>query len=747
MEEKIKWQDVEEQVRKIASRIWGKPAFSKVIEGVQIDSYVEKNNDYYCLVEVSKNNTLDKIRTDISKLSSVGFALFSKNIYTEKYIVMTETPTNSMRTTGDAAKVTVMSLSEFENMWFNYDLYVFHRLKQPFGSLVEIETGSIENNVYIPVNYTNTKTGESYTIENIVKKLLQGSRIILKGGFGTGKSRCVKELFERISKLHFEKPLYTVAINLREHWGAKNHKELLRRHLDDLSITSEGLKEVFYDKDMVFLLDGFDEIGSQSWSVDPEKMSSLRANAVRAVKDLIMNTQGGCLITGREHYFNSDEEMLSSFGLNSKNTIILSCAEEFSEQQIKDYLEKTANKQVSYIPQWLPKRPLIMSIAVHNLGELFDVKGAIVNECDFWDNFLTLLAKRESRINPALNEDTIKDIMIRVGRIGRKKDKDFGPISLSELNQAFEDITGERPNEESAIMLHRLPGLGRVDSNSNERMFVDSYIMNGLRAEDVIRSVQKMDKTVYDEKWNCSLNKEGINILSDYIFFDESREKEFLNAALLSSRRVNMFFALDIIMALAKGATYQSIDFRNIILKNVYIPFLDFSNKQIANLDIRGSIIEFLDLTNCDFATVCIEDTTIGRIKGISTKKSLPGGINNNCSVDEFEPVSTVNRIKNANLTRSQTILVTIIKKIFSTVTKGNGRKEEALLRGLGDKGDSKICEKIINKMITDEIITKHKGDEGWIYSPNLKVTSRMVDILSDLTNSKDSLWEFVSNL
>lgn len=746
MEEELQWQNIEEQVRIIAARIWGKTAVSKVVHGVQIDCFVEKHNDYYYLVEVSKNNTLDKVRTDISKLASVGYALLSEGIYCEKYIVLTNEPTNSMRTTGEGSHVKVVSLLEFEKMWFNYELYVFKREQQSFGSLVEIESGIKESDVYIPVYYSDIKTGEKYDIAAIAKKLSSGKRIILKGGFGTGKSRCVKELFDRLNKLHITQPTYTVAINLREHWGAKYYKELLQRHFADLQLPLDGMSDVFCDKNIIYLLDGFDEIGSQSWSVDPEKMSSLRAKAVVAIKDLIMNSQGGCLITGREHYFNSDEEMLSSFGLDKRNTIILCCAEEFNEQQIKDYLEKTSKKQVSYIPQWLPKRPLIMSIAVHNIEEIFNEKEAIVNECDFWDVFLTLLAKRESRINSALNDEIIKSIMIRIGRIGRKKEKDFGPITLSDLNRAFEDITGERPNEESAIMLHRLPGLGRIDSNTNDRMFVDSYIMNGLRAEDVICSVRVMDKSVYEEKWNHTLNEEGISILADYISYDESRKKEFLNAALLCSRKTNMAFSADITAAIAKSALEQSIDFADISLKDLYVSSLDFSNKTINNLHIIDTVIQDLDLTNCALANASMKNCLIGKVKGISSKNSLPSEISD-CEITAFEPISTVNRIKHANLSRSQIILVTIIKKIFSTISKGNGRKEEALLRGLGEKGDSKTCDKIINKMLTEGIIVKHKGHEGWIYSPNLKMTSRMVSIISDLSNSKDDLWLFATIL
>ena len=112
MEEELQWQNIEEQVRIIAARIWGKTAVSKVVHGVQIDCFVEKHDDYYCLVEVSKNNTLDKVRTDISKLASVGYALLSEGIYCEKYIVLTNEPTNSMRTTGEGSHVKVVRIRE-----------------------------------------------------------------------------------------------------------------------------------------------------------------------------------------------------------------------------------------------------------------------------------------------------------------------------------------------------------------------------------------------------------------------------------------------------------------------------------------------------------------------------------------------------------------------------------------------------------------------------------------------------------
>lgn len=350
----MSWKNLEDTVRNIASYIWDAPAISKTIDEVQIDCVVELRDDYLCLVEVSQNNTLEKVRTDISKLAALSFTLMGKGIYSEKYIVLSEKPTNSMRELGNKSKITVLSVDEFEKKWFDYKKYIYLRSQQSFGSVINLENGTSENDIYIPVSYIDIKTGERYDIESIAKKLEKGSKIILKGSFGTGKSRCVKQLFEILSSKHDILPIYTIAINLREHWGAKNYREVLQRHFEDLSIDSKGFNKISKNRNLIFLLDGFDEIGSQSWSIDPEKMHSVRARAVVSIKDTIMIVQGGCLITGREHYFNSDKEMLDCLGLDTKTTLILECSEEFNEEQIRTYLEKIVINQFTIFLNGFP---------------------------------------------------------------------------------------------------------------------------------------------------------------------------------------------------------------------------------------------------------------------------------------------------------------------------------------------------------------------------------------------------------
>ena len=121
---------------------------------------------------------------------------------------------------------------------------------------------------------------------------------------------------------------------MREHWGAKRAQEILMRHFEDMGMSANNILQIFDRGNFVYLLDGFDEIGTQSWSSDIQRMQHIRKISVCALKDLISRVQGGVLITGRDYFFNSDEEMLSSLGLDAKQTIIMECNPEFTEKEL-----------------------------------------------------------------------------------------------------------------------------------------------------------------------------------------------------------------------------------------------------------------------------------------------------------------------------------------------------------------------------------------------------------------------------
>jgi hypothetical protein len=131
------------------------------------------------------------------------------------------------------------------------------------------------------------------------------------------------------------------------------------------------------------------------------------------------------------------------------------------------------------------------------------------------------------------------------------------------------------------------------------------------------------------------------------------------------------------------------------------------------------------------------------RIVGIGGAGGLPAWAD--VSADKFDTAENVAAIRRAALTPTQKILVTILKKTF--FQKGSGRKEEALLRGLGQIATARTVDRIVNILIRESILTKFQGDEGYVYSPNRVNTTRVGIILDELNVSQDPIWTEISEL
>ena len=719
------WKKLENEVKLIASCLWCCVAVSETIAGVKCDCVVKKDHDSWFLIETTIENDLAKLRNDIIKLNTMKNALFLEHIHAKCFFVMMDMPTDSLRESGKSQHVEVYSLEEFRRLYFDYSNYRYLRGLKRFGSLVDIESGQPDNTEYVSVNYLNKKNGEKVNIDNIIDMLMQKKRIILKGNFGTGKSRCVKQIFDILSKCAATNLNYPIAINLREHWGAKHATEIIERHFRDLGIDPLNFIKTYNNNNVIYLLDGFDEIGTQSWSDDPKKMRRIRETSVIAIKNMAQSIQGGMLITGREHYFNTDEEMLECLGMDSTETIILECNDEFSTNEFLELLDNHYGGKVPdglIIPDWMPRRPLVMQIIIKCAHELLFNNSEMDDVYEFWHLFIEKLCEREARISPALSSDRIKNILVHIGRLCRTKVRDIGPVTITELSSAFETVNGFPPNDESSIMLQRLPGLGRVDADSPDRQFIDTFILNGLRAEDVINCVNNSDRQLFDQKWVNPLDRYGCAIVSEYVQKDNKRANLFLGFAKQASQKNNHVLASDIVSSLLM-CQCDELDFKNVNIDDSYFSCLLFNDKQVSNIKITNSYICIVDITNAGFLpTTEISSCEIVNIIGIPSERGLPSQIRNN-DIENYQTISTISRIKKARLQPSQQIFVTIIKKIF--FQPGSGRKEEALFRGLGEAADRKIAEKIINKLLDEKIIHKIRGNEGFVYTPVRGFTGR----------------------
>ncbi|MBO8133941.1 NACHT domain-containing protein, partial [Dickeya fangzhongdai] len=512
------WKDLEEKVRTIAECLYSRKAESRLIAGEQIDCYIEKSAYEVCAIEITENFTLEKVRADIRKLDIVRRSNINKNIFTHCLMVLDREPSDNMKNTAAELNIEIISVEKFECKFVDYKTYKYSRRKKTFGSAVDPLTGKLDDLPYVPVKYVDKKKNENYSIEDIKNYLDKGKVVILTGSFGSGKSRCLSEVFSLYSAENNYS--YAFGINLRENWSLKRANEIIRRHFEDLSFSPEQVNHSTKLLDLpnvVFLLDGFDEVGSQKWSSEPAKLQDTKKDALVGVRDLIQKAKGGILITGRENYFTSDKEMFSFLGIKENTSILISCKDEFSNDEMQEYM-KNINLLDLSIPDWAPRKPLIF----HLISTLKDsgliINGEINNEIEFWNKLIDFICEREANINNSvLDSRVIKKVLMGLSNLTRKKPMDTGPITLSEFSQVFAEVTGRNATDESAIMLARIPSIGRVSNDSLDYQFIDDYILDGLRADFLVENYDNHMEINRYKDWINPIKSFGQRLVFEYI--------------------------------------------------------------------------------------------------------------------------------------------------------------------------------------------------------------------------------------
>lgn len=735
------WQNLEQNVRTLASFKWNADAIAENINGVDFDCVLKPETNYWVIIETTKEFNLDKIRTDLAKCATARMFLFTKNIFAKFYVILERDPTTSMITSAEGNHVEVMSFNSFSKTFLDYPSYSFTRIQKNFGSSVDPFSGMPDKLDYTPVLYENTKIKKEIKLNEISRFLLEGRRIILLGNYGTGKSRCVRELFTYLSSKVSDKVLYPIAINLKENWGTERAEEIIRRHFGSLGLShlaDSALKILDSDR-FVFFLDGFDEIGAQIWSNDTSKLELIRASSLKAVKELIQITKSPVIITGREHYFNSNKEMFNAIGFDPTETEILRCKDEFTEEEMSAYLKSLS--LVIDLPMWLPRRPLICQII--NSIDRKEIEKIFIDthsSVEFWNTLIKNICDRESRISAVLNSETIFSILKVISNLTRYKQTNNGPLSISEINNAFELVVGTPPVDESAVMLQRLPALGRISSETTDRQFVDNYILDGLRAESLIDVVYQDKISVLSENWINPLNKTGLEIVARRIKADKSANVflEFLKKSLESNNKI---IRGDILGSLTLYASSGPLDLGGIIIKNTDLTALDFSSSLIENFLLIDSYIDELDISNSSFSRVSIKECLINKMYGVQKAEETPSFIVD-CQTDEIFSNSMNSNRRLCDINPQHMILISLIKKIFLLDTEKKNKQE--LLNGFGKKADRNCAEKILGILVRDKIVNL---DNAGYYTPKTFNRTRMTDMLSKLNKSNEPLWKEVGKL
>jgi hypothetical protein len=736
----VSWQRLEQIVRRLAEAKFSAIARAEDIAGVKCDCVLRPADGSAVIIEITKERSIDKLRTDLAKFNTIRPHFFSQNIFPRCFFITLSNPTPALIAGGIASHVTVQSVTQFVNSMAGFGDYLNLRKRLPFGSAIDLYTGAPDDRSYVGVEYT-ASNGESYNSAKISEALIRGKTIVLIGDYGTGKSRCVKEVFSEIIngfKQHYHAP---VAINLRDNWGLKRAPEIINRHFTDMGLGDRvpDIMKVAFVPGLIYLLDGFDEIGAQTWSDDPTKLVSIRRQSLVGVKDLIARAQGGVLITGREHYFNNDLELIECLGIQDKSAIFLRCQQELNDGQFTELIGGVVDK----MPAWVPKKPLI-GIVIREIDpkSVKRILETTTGQADFWDLLLQAFCEREAKINPILDSSIIRTLYDHIGRLSRTTQTSLGPISIKQINEAFEKTTGRPPTDESAIILQRLPGLSRIGAESLDRQFVDTFILDGLKAEDLLAIYSEAQADVLEIAWKHPIEDFGATFLAARIggMHQESGMVAYVKRHLNSKNRILLS---DLIASLFRCERLD-IDFGGQTFRDGHFSHLTFADSAVSNLRLQECVFDSVDVTDAEPADMEILDSVILRAAGVTGYEHLPQWIRG-CTVEEYQNVNTLAAIRSAGLSVAQTFLLSSLRKLF--LQPGAGRKHSSMYKGYGDSNSKKICEKVISLLMKEGFCTRVRGATEDLYIPERSLMGRAKAITSEMTQSKDAVWLKASRL
>lgn len=737
------WRSLEHYARHIGQILWGKTLLPERIDGVNFDGVARLSDEEIVLVEITEEHSLDKIRIDTAKIAGVKMRLASESIVARAYIVLAEEPTPGMIDIAKAHRIQVMSIKTFSSQAFDFEAYESIRMRTTFGSAIDPVTGEPDENAYIPVTYLAEDRARTITAEQIADGLIRKNRTILLGEYGTGKSRCVKEVFGILAKQYRAASAYPLAINLREHWGAQSGVEIVAGHLKRLGLSGsvDRTMQLLHAGSILLLLDGFDEVGTQLLGNTDERRTAIRKQALSGVRDLLQLSKGGALVTGRPHYFEDNKELLEALGLSLRNngTSIIQSRLEFEEIHANAYLESIGIALPA--PKWLPRKPLMFQvIAAIDRSDAEAILQSNSGEIGFWGQFIDTVCLREAKMHSSIQASTVRSVLGHLARFTRAGSHSLGRFTPKDINHAYELASGHAPDPAGNLMLSRLCTLGRIEPESPDRQFVDPYIVQLLFAECLIDDIIAKHHEVLAHSYMQSLQPLGLYFLAQWIdtYEAESDALSFIHRE-ASPKNSQIIAELTSALLLIESSP---LDLSGTKIVGAELCLLPLGFRKLLNAEFSDGIIDVLALGNCtvdESSEVRILRCEIVRGTGLSSSSALPAWIQD-CKLHSVDNVSNATRIKASPLPPAQKLFLSVIHKIF--FQRGGGRKENSLYKGgFGQKLDRKLIEKILALLVAEGLIERSKDTSCYIYNPNREYTSRMKAIKDQLSLSRDPLW------
>ena len=558
---------------------------------------------------------------------------------------------------------------------------------------------------------------------------------MLLGDFGAGKSTNLIQAYRRLETLFLkgESHQFPLFINLRDHHGQEEADEILTRHAKRIGFpVAAHLVRAWRAGYCHLLIDGFDEIAPSGATAKKSLLKTYRRQALIGVKELISQQPSGCgvVLSGRPNYFDSREERVSSLGASGFADLTLS---DFTDEQVQTYF-----KQVGLsggVPSWFPKRPyLVATLARREVGI---PEGAAEGPGAGWDMLLSQIFDREAAIAPMVEGRAVREIAERLATKARTSFSGLGPLSGSDFQSAFKDVCGFEPDEKGQQLLARLSGLAGVRAGEDSRSFVDEDFADACRAGDVGRFVVAPWGGERDRLEDAirALGPTGVAVL-DHVLSEDLTESLLQSSLEQATGAVK----LDVWQLLSKrGISPLSVGIaRDVVVSEVEL--LD-APPGASKLSIVDGFVDKLIFNGKNYGSCGLEfqSTWIREIVGPSGPSDVPRDfLDDGCSVDTWASEATRNAAVLASVTNvALAVMLTILRKTF--IQTGNGRREDALYRGLG-VDEQRYVEPVLAQLSRHQLLQSWKKRGRLLWIPNRGFQDRVNRILKSPNTSSDEV-------
>lgn len=718
--------EFEDLVHNIALRLWpSAPGGGRVMEGGrERDGVYVSEEGAYC-VEATIDRSLDKAKKDGKKLAGLVKSLQTR--YPEKavkgFFVTREEPTADQRSEVQCHGhlVVAMSFNTFYAKLCDSWQYLKLREDYPFGSDANPEArASRYNDKIVPIRLTNVnKEKDAWDVKKVVGSLDKGERITVIGQYGVGKSVCGKEVFKQLRERHQSgrSLVFPIYINLRDHHGQNDPAEVLERHATKLGYGNKHhLVRAWRAGFVLPILDGFDETAALGWARLGKKLKQIRSQSVELIRAFGKQTPAhiGVLMSGRNNYFDTREEMMDALGVNKSKPVLE--IQDFSEDQVVEYFT-LLGLEYKALPKWVPNKPLLLGyLLTRGMG---DAMSSVQNmsPAEGWEYLVDRICERESDIDVGMTASNIRELIEAAASVARKSQSGLGPVSQADLEHAFQLRFGYEPDERAFVLLQRLPALSAPNAIDGMRYFVDVGLADFAKTGELLEYIKAPYSYQFAtdvKKWFETISSDAVGFLAHRV--GELEESALQGAAIAAYQNDSAVLTSDIMLCMA--ARGHSWPLTNVVVSDVLLSHWELNSElDWSKVIFRECTIRMLDAEDRDISSrwPSFEGCLIAICWGLADAKGLPAANFTGTEVDEFETTAiTTTSILSLDLPTPVRVGLSILKKVFMQV--GSGRMESALYRGL-DHSEIRYVSDVLELFKRESVIvpTKQRGSIVWL--------------------------------